>query len=202
MSMRISRETTLTIGIAGVVIAAVLYAALTTPTPPVSCVTPPLLTHHVAPGSTLTYQYVGPWPADAQQCSAAAFDVWSQTLADIPIQFHPQTSGRVADVTVVFTALTPPIAGAITEPTVTATGAVRRGGIVVSSHHPSVSACVGYYKVTLHEIGHLLGLAHPATETAGATVMNNLGSDNDAAAMLPSTPTACDYDAAVASARR
>jgi hypothetical protein len=54
-----------------------------------------------------------------------------------------------------------------------------------------------YYKVTLHEVGHGLGLDHTSQNTKhGTSVMNRLSPNGDAEHSLPLDVTVCDFQMA------
>ena len=69
--------------------------------------------------------------------------------------------------------------------------AVQGFGIVLSTQRAALSACDAYTKVTLHEIGHGLGLGD-ADAAPGRSVMAMLGGPDDRWHQVAASPTLCD----------
>lgn len=182
---------------------------------PNKCVSPPLLNHSVAPNTRFVYQYVGtkllaPVGVPSQMCMNRAFDVWNEYLAttSLNINFRPVTAQELSWrfsrprhlINVVFTALPEKVAGAIPSVTRLDNGYVDGGAIFINSNLGVVNSCLGYYKVGLHEIGHILGLSHPQSFNE-SSIMNDLSGTDDSNRAIPSAPTACDLQQVVAASR-
>lgn len=163
----------------------------------VSCITPPLLNHSVAPNTTLVYRYYGAWTPEQQVCVDRAFDTWNQYLTELKIQFVLDLKNKQKTsptLSVVMTPMPAKIGGAITPVTRRPDGYFRGAGILVSNDNKVVSSCLGYYKVVLHEAGHILGLGHPTEHGKETSVMNDMNGANDQNLALPNAPTTCDID--------
>jgi hypothetical protein len=174
-----------------------------------ACVTPPLAHHSVAPNTILTYQYYGRWPDETYACSARAFETWNAYLTDtelgimfLPVSDRPSSSS-VVDINVIYTSLGGITAGAITGVSRNAAGYLSNIGILITNDTQIISSCLAYYKVTMHEIGHVLGLSHPrGLNQNKSSIMNYMDGENDVNRALPMAPTACDLAQIVVASRQ
>lgn len=161
----------------------------------VMCETPPLLSHSVAPRSKFIYRYYGPWDPSMQVCVNRAFSVWTQALNSIDVTFTyaiESPTHNATNVSVILTPLPTHVGGAIPQVVRRADGYLQGGAIFISDDASKINSCMGYYKVALHEIGHLMGLGHPDVAVNGGSVMNNMSGVNDEGLALPEMPTTCD----------
>lgn len=160
-----------------------------------SCVAPPLLNHSVSAHTTFVYRYYGEWAPEQTYCVDRAFETWNTYLANVPIHFTRYSSKQSSHtLSIILTSMPNNVAGAITSVSRRPDGYVRGGGIMVSNDAAVVSSCLGYYKVALHEIGHILGLGHPTEHGDESSVMNDMNGLNDRNNAQPDAPTACDVD--------
>jgi len=205
------RHAALVASITVVLTAALAYSTLNPPAPafdplddtmlaaqsPAPCVTPPLSSHSVAPQTTLIYRYVGRWDRDAQACTTRAFATWNTYLDTTPlgIRFAPYPeeapASLVQHISVIHTFLPHNTAGAITEVTRDSRGYAAGVGVLINNNSDTVSSCLGYYKVAMHELGHVLGLSHPRGDHA-SSIMNDMAGKNDLNEAMPIAPTWCD----------
>lgn len=165
------------------------------------CLAPPVIKQGARPQATFRYRIVGYYPVEAERCIDRAFSAWNDALLDgSQIQFLPAEPKQRIDVTIFFTDITDimgnrgeDVAGGTTPAFRDEDGYVTGFGVMISTNPELVSSCDGYYKVTLHEIGHGLGLGHPYGEH-GTSVMNMLSSTNDDGGNVATFPTACDIE--------
>lgn len=165
------------------------------------CISPPLLSHSVAPEAKLTYRILASVSSDvvsADACVRRAFDTWNAVLhnegARIEFVYEPDATQQT-NLVVSFTALPEQTGGAITQVHRGNDGYLNSVGILINNNKRTTSSCLGYYKITLHEIGHVLGLGHPNFEANNeSSVMNNMEEPNDRSNEIPQMPTVCDVE--------
>lgn len=169
----------------------------------VACVAPPLLTHSVAPHSTFVYRYYGAWDTQQQLCVDRAFTTWNTYLTPLDVEFVSYANKKNAgtDISVLLTPLPEKIGGAIPIVGRRPDGYMKNGAIYITTDSKTVSSCLGFYKVGLHEIGHLLGLGHPIDTQYEASIMNNMSATNDSQNAIPNAPTACDVNQVIAASK-
>ena len=155
------------------------------------CGPPPVRARGVHPGTVLPY-YIVHSEARVHACVARAFTAWTTALATATqVQFVPAAPGQSVAVPVVFRSLPWPLAGSTLDTVRDGDGAVQGFGIVLSTQRAVLSTCDAYTKVTLHEIGHGLGLGD-ADAAPGRSVMAMLGGPDDRWHQVAASPTLCD----------
>jgi hypothetical protein len=70
-------------------------------------------------------------------------------------------------------------------------GFIGSGTVTINTNVNMVTSCTGYKKVTMHEVGHLMGL-NDNFSTNPVTVMNQLGQRDDRQNQMASQVTLCD----------
>lgn len=169
----------------------------------------------------------GHWETSQMSGVNDAFGAWNSVLLneDLDISFRhlsvsEKNAGVSPDILIRKGGLTPPQAGGFFGNEPRLPNLRVNGGVVFMSAFDTVLLeHIGFFKTTLHEIGHSLGLAHPTATVAlpqgdpnnlkvlrrGGTVMNPNGSAGQTAPVqkrrddflgfVPVAPTACDIKA-------
>jgi hypothetical protein len=139
-----------------------------------------------------------PFPPHHSACVDRAFDAWAAANAasGLNVRFVRGTGGIV----VRFDrrdglALPQGKGGAWTDPVRGKDGYLEQAIIWLSSDVRLLDSCDGITKLTLHELGHLHGLADAGVYRA-PSVMNRAGRRNDAGGRIPLAPTSCDAEQA------
>jgi hypothetical protein len=167
-----------------------------------NCLTPPTLSYSVRMPARLNYKIVGSgWTDEQKVCVSDAFWTWNTALRQSQhrIQFR-QVSIRAAQITVMRAPLAVNVGGGLVDTRVDENGHFKSTGLAVTSYADVVSSCAGIYKIVLHEIGHILGLADMtynkfSAERPVPSVMNTMGGANDEREFIPTFPTSCDVAA-------
>jgi hypothetical protein len=160
-----------------------------------ACVNPPLSGQKgMRPGMTLTYLFVGAWPSpDMRPCVREAIAKWNTAMQanGTGTRLLEATPGRAPSLTFTrATTLRPGVASG-TLKSFDGEGYVVGGGIQFTTDANALSSCAGYMKVTLHELGHMAGLAD-AHYRNGASSMDQLAGKDDAGGNVPRDVTRCD----------
>lgn len=166
------------------------------------CLSPPTLSYRVADGTRLNYKFVGrEWNEDERACVDDAFRAWNTTLRQHyrRIRFQKVSLGS-AHITVLRVPLKSNVAAGLIDIRVDDNHHFKSAGLAIDTHTDNVSTCATIYKVTLHEIGHVLGLADTTynelfSKRPTPSVMNSLGGANDTRGFIPMLPTECDIAA-------
>ena len=160
-----------------------------------ACVNPPLSGQKgMRPGMTLTYLFVGAWPSpDMKPCVREAIAKWNAAMRanGTGTRLQEAASGQAPRLTFIRTTTLRTGTVGSTVKTFDAEGSVVGGGIQFTTDPTALSSCAGYTKVTLHELGHMAGLAD-AHYTNGASLMDQLGGKDDARGNVPRDVTRCD----------
>jgi hypothetical protein len=162
------------------------------------CIKPPLLPHKGPdPTKVLSYSFIGYWDTSLKGCVETGIQAWvtsQQKAGNQRFGLDPVRVGRLADINVALTPLPDAQGGAITHRTFDARGYTKTAAILFTNDRSVLSTCVGFTKVTLHEFGHLMGLAE-AHWVSGSSVMNQMLHPNDAGGNIPTWITSCDQAA-------
>jgi hypothetical protein len=168
-------------------------------------VTPPPLpeSHHksLIQEHVYTYGFSGSWTGleQQQQGIVDAFQAWNEAnlIPGLNVSFVPVVAGATPDIPLQRDLLVRGVAAQFDWQAgpKAPDGHMRGGPIVYSTATLVLSSRKGYYRVTLHELGHALGMDH-ALGHNGSSVMNTLTQKNDGGNDIPDAPTVCDRDAA------
>lgn len=153
----------------------------------------------LTPQTTFQYRMLSGVPH--QDCIRTAFSRTSQgppgTITNgAGVVFQEAGSGQTADITLRMASpgqLPTSAAAGLSRGSQDAYGYYTGGVISYSTNTSLISSCDGFLKATLHELGHLMGLADNYG-TNCSTIMNQFSGGNDSGGNLPDHPTQCDED--------
>jgi hypothetical protein len=135
-----------------------------------------------------------------QSCIEAAIDEWNTKNAGeggSGVQFLPAPGGTSANLVIGTNPNLqyPTVASTGTPHYDPETGHLDGHSFFFTDDTNILESCAGYYKATLHELGHTQGLGHTGG-SGGSSVMNIFSGKDDAGGNLPESVTNCDRDKA------
>jgi hypothetical protein len=161
-----------------------------------SCTFPPIIRKGFEPESTVTYKFVTTWGNDNSSGVVAAFARWVQSNfgVGLNVSFVHDPVGSSPNLTMVRGPLTyPVVAGTITESLVfDLDGFLIQGGVIFTTDTTWLESASGYFKIGLHEIGHLSGLHHPTGPNGSSIMLDGIIGKDDSGGRLPTSITGCD----------
>lgn len=184
------------------IIGILLFVFSTTVSAQNNCLKPTNLTHRVHEPARLNYKFIGgSWTDATKQCVIDAFYSWNIALrqGNRKIQFI-STPFRPVNISIVRSPLPVEIGGALTDIKLGDKNYFQSSGLIITSDTQIVNNCSTIYKITLHEIGHILGLADFTynkfvSDRPIPSVMNAMGGNGDDREFIPLFPTVCDINA-------
>jgi hypothetical protein len=167
-------------------------------------------------GGNFTYGFNGAWPK-FRASVGKAFSNWNGANTTTQLNTsYGLTASPTPDIKLTQVSMPPPstgnVRGGVTRATPDNSGIITSAEIDFNTDPDALTSDPGYLKVSLHEIGHTLGLGD-ASLPRGKSVMNSmavahslppaLGKPNDQGGNMPIVVTRCDaqraYDASLRS---
>ncbi len=179
-------------------LAAFLFCAVFASTTHVllACISPALMGHMgFEPGTTIKFAFTGSgWGAEAA-CVRTAITRWENAAAAVGMNLDFVENSSQPNITLTKVLLSDNKAAGATAPSINSQGYTTGIGLQFTTNTSLLSACNGFIRAALHEIGHALGLAD-TYGTGGSSVMNQFSGPDDTGGNIPLDVTSCDRNRA------